>query len=44
MARYGFDQMKVLPFTVFMDRERSKRIPARAYLAKKSRGIEPDVS
>ena len=35
MARYGFDLMRDLSFTVFMDRKRSKSMPARCYLARK---------
>jgi predicted TPR repeat methyltransferase len=36
MARYGFEPLRDLSFTVFMDRERTKCMPARSYLAKKS--------
>jgi len=39
-ARYGFEQLRDLSFTVFMDRERTKSMPARSYLARKRTGIE----
>ena len=44
MTRYGFEPMRDLSFTVFMDRERSKSMPARSYLAMKRTGIEPVIS
>jgi predicted TPR repeat methyltransferase len=44
MARYGFEPMRDLSFTVFMDRERTKSMPARSYLATKRTGIEPVIS
>ncbi len=37
MARYGFEPLRSLSFTVFMDRERTKSMPARSYLARKIR-------
>jgi len=40
MVRYGFEPMRELPFTVFMDRERTKSMPARSYLTRKMKGIE----
>ena len=43
MARYGFEPLRDLPFTVFMDRERTKSMPARSYLVRKRTGIEPDI-
>ena len=39
MARYGFESFRDLSFTVFMDRERTKSMPARSYLARKRKGI-----
>ena len=44
MARYSFDPMRDLSFTVFMDRERTKSMRARSYLARKRTGIEPVIS
>ena len=44
MARYSFDPMRDLSFTVFMDRERTKSMPARSYLTRKRTGIEPVIS
>ena len=41
MACYGFEPLRSLSFSVYMDRERIKSRPARAYLARKSSGIEP---
>ena len=41
MACYGFEPLRSLSFVVFMDRERSKSMPARSYLARKRTGIEP---
>lgn len=43
MARYGFEPLRSLSFTVFMDRERTKSMPARSYLARKRMGIEPVI-
>ena len=42
-ARYGFASVRGLSFTVFMDRERTKSIPARCYLVRKKTGIEPII-
>ncbi|BBO67808.1 hypothetical protein DSCA_17380 [Desulfosarcina alkanivorans] len=39
MARYGFEPMRDLSFTVFMNRERTKRMLARSYLCRKRTGI-----
>jgi predicted TPR repeat methyltransferase len=39
MERYGFRLVRGLAFTVFMDRERTRSMQARAYLAKKKTGI-----
>jgi predicted TPR repeat methyltransferase len=44
MARYGFEPMRDLSFTVFMDRERTKSMSARSYLSRKRTGIEPVIS
>ena len=44
MARYGFEPMRDLSFTVFMDRERTKSMLARSYLCRKRKGIEPVIS
>lgn len=35
IARYGFEPLRDLSFTIFMDRERSRSMPARSYLVKK---------
>jgi predicted TPR repeat methyltransferase len=43
MARYGFEPMRDLSFTVFMDRERTKSMLARTYVARKRTGIEPVI-
>jgi predicted TPR repeat methyltransferase len=43
MARYGFEPLRDLSFTVFMDRDRTKSMPARVYLARKKTGIEPII-
>ena len=43
MARYGFEPLRDLSFTVFMDRERTKSMPARSYLARRRTGIEPFI-
>jgi predicted TPR repeat methyltransferase len=43
LARYGFEPLRDLSFTVFMDRERTKSMPARSYLARKRMGIEPVI-
>ena len=34
-ARYDFEPLRDLSFTVFMDRERTRSMPARSYLARK---------
>ena len=44
MTRYGFKPLRDLLFTVFMDRERTKSMPARSYLLRKRTGIEPVIS
>jgi predicted TPR repeat methyltransferase len=43
MALYGFEPLRDLSFTVFIDRERTKSMPARSYLARKKTGIEPII-
>ena len=43
MERYGFELLRNLSFTVFMDRERTKSMPAKTYLARKAIGIEPVI-
>lgn len=43
-ARYGFEPMRNLSLRVFMDRERTKSMSARSYLAMKRTGIEPVIS
>ena len=43
MAMYGFEALRDLSFTVFMDRERTKSMPARSYLVRKRTGIEPII-
>jgi predicted TPR repeat methyltransferase len=43
LALYGFELLRSLSFTVFMDRERTKSMPARSYLARKRMGIEPVI-
>jgi predicted TPR repeat methyltransferase len=43
LARYGFEPLRDLSFTVFMDRERTKSMPARSYLVRKRTGIEPVI-
>jgi ubiquinone/menaquinone biosynthesis C-methylase UbiE len=35
IARYGFEPLRDLSFTVFMDRARTKSMPARCYLVRK---------
>ncbi|MBN1364841.1 MAG: class I SAM-dependent methyltransferase [Syntrophaceae bacterium] len=40
MVRYGFETLRDLSFLVFMDRERTKSMPARSYLVIKREGIE----
>jgi len=42
-VRYGFEPLRDLSFTVFMDRERTKSMPARSYLLRKRTGIEPVI-
>jgi ubiquinone/menaquinone biosynthesis C-methylase UbiE len=44
MANYDFEPLRNLPFTVFMDRERTKSMPAKTYLARKTIGLEPVVA
>jgi ubiquinone/menaquinone biosynthesis C-methylase UbiE len=39
MVRYGFKSLRDLSFTVFMDREKAKSMPARCYLFRKRTGI-----
>ena len=39
MERYGFTLVRSLAFTVFMDRERTRSMQARAYLARKATDI-----
>ena len=43
MALYGFEPLRSLSFTVFMDRERTKSMPARSYLVRKRMAIEPVI-
>ena len=43
LALNGFEPLRSLPFTVFMDRERTKSMPARSYLARKRMGIKPVI-
>jgi predicted TPR repeat methyltransferase len=43
MAMYGFEPLRDLSFTVFMNRERTKSMPARSYLVRKRTGIEPII-
>jgi predicted TPR repeat methyltransferase len=38
LAIYGFEPLKDLSFTVFMDRERTKSMPTRAHLVRKRKG------
>jgi predicted TPR repeat methyltransferase len=42
-ATYSFKPLRDLSFTVFMDREKTKSMPARAYLVRKGKGIEPVI-
>ena len=44
MAQYDFEPMRDLSFKVFMDRERTKGMPAIFYLARKRTGTEPIIS
>ena len=44
VKRLGFELMRSLPFTIFMDRERTKSMPAKTYLARKVASIEPVAS
>jgi predicted TPR repeat methyltransferase len=41
LERYGFELVRSLAFTVFMDRERISSMPVKAYLARKMTRIEP---
>jgi predicted TPR repeat methyltransferase len=41
MERYGFRLVRSLAFTVFMDRERTRSMQARAYLARKANTGKP---
>jgi predicted TPR repeat methyltransferase len=43
MSIYGFEPLRDLSFTVFIDRERTKSMPARSYLVRKRTGIEPGL-
>jgi predicted TPR repeat methyltransferase len=36
MERYGFEPLRNLSFTVFMDQERTRKRPARAYIGRKN--------
>jgi predicted TPR repeat methyltransferase len=42
LERYGFELVRSLAFTVFMDRERTRIMPAKAYLARKVASIETE--
>ena len=42
-AGYGFEPLRDLMFTVFMNRERAKSMPTRFCLVRKVKGIEPVV-
>lgn len=44
ITRYSFEPLRNLSFTVFMDRERTKSMPARSYLVRKKTGFEPVIS
>ena len=43
MESYGFRLVRSLAFTVFMDRERTRSMQAKAYLARKAPSIEPSL-
>lgn len=43
LERYGFKLMRSLVFRVFMDRERTRSMPAKAYLVRKVTSIEPSL-
>jgi predicted TPR repeat methyltransferase len=43
LVLYGFELLRDLSFIVFMDRERTKSMPARSYLVRKKTGIEPVI-
>jgi ubiquinone/menaquinone biosynthesis C-methylase UbiE len=43
LEKYGFELVRTLAFTVFMDQERTRSIPAKAYLARKLRRTEPSL-
>jgi len=43
IVRYGFEPLRDLSFTVFMDRERTKSMPARSYLLRKRMRFEPVI-
>lgn len=40
---YGFELVRSLAFTVFMNRERTRSMSAKAYLARKVTSIEPSL-
>ncbi len=42
LGRFGFDLLRSLAFTVFMDRERTRITPFRAYLTRKATRSEPE--
>jgi predicted TPR repeat methyltransferase len=42
LAQYGFEPLRDLSFTVYMDRKRTRQMPARSYLARKRSGIETE--
>ena len=43
LERYGFEHVRSLAFTVFMDRERTLTMPSKAYLVRKVDLIEPNL-
>jgi ubiquinone/menaquinone biosynthesis C-methylase UbiE len=43
LERYGFELVKSLAFTVFMNRERTRSFPAKVYLARKMMSIATGV-
>jgi predicted TPR repeat methyltransferase len=43
LEMYGFELERSLVFTVFMDRERTRSMQAKAYLARKVTSIEPSL-
>lgn len=44
IKRFGFRHIRSLGFTIFMDRERTRSMPAKAYLARKIASTEPVAS